>query len=187
MSRGSKTWYGACQVDTRCFLLLLGLCLLFCELDRRRRGNSSCSIRVRQARLSVWIWKAIWVWQGLRLLRLLRAHGSYGCWAVRLRLLRPVPANRMKSMREKEEEDYCCHMQPVTVYRGDVGVDVCRTGECSRRGFAKGKRVPALPHAKTLPRSSRITGMRPRLDGNWTRSRHSLVIVKGPKPGREKS
>lgn len=102
MRRGSKTWYGACQVDTRCFLLLLGFCLLFCELDRRRRGNSSCSIRIRQARLSVWVWKTIWVWQGLRLLRLLRAHGSYGCWTVRLRLLRPVAADRMKRTRKKK-------------------------------------------------------------------------------------
>lgn len=66
---------GANQVDTRCFLLLLSLCLLFSVLDWRGRSDGSGSIRIWKTCLSIWIGQAIRVGQA-RLLWLLRSHVS---------------------------------------------------------------------------------------------------------------
>jgi hypothetical protein len=75
ISRDRISRCGAKQVDTRCFLLLLGLGLLFREFDGRSRGDSRLSIRIWQARLGVWVWQTIWVGQALRFLGVLGSHG----------------------------------------------------------------------------------------------------------------
>jgi hypothetical protein len=75
MSDASGQWYGAVQIDTRCFLLLLGLGLFLCIFDRRS-GDGSRSIRIWKAFLGVGVWKTIGVGQALRLLRLLRRHAN---------------------------------------------------------------------------------------------------------------
>lgn len=75
ISRDPRSRCGAKQVDTGCFLQLLGLGLLFGEPDRRSRCHSRLSIWIRKTRLSVGIWKAIWVRQALRLLVILGRHG----------------------------------------------------------------------------------------------------------------
>lgn len=72
MSRSSRQWYGAVQIDTR-FLQLLGLGLFLCVLDRRS-GDGGRGIRIRKAFLGVGVGKTIWVRQALRLLRRLVGH-----------------------------------------------------------------------------------------------------------------
>lgn len=74
MSRASRQWYGAVQIDTR-FLLLLGLGLFLCIFDRRS-GDGGRGIRIRKAFLGVGVGKTIWVGQGLRLLRRLVRHAD---------------------------------------------------------------------------------------------------------------
>ena len=75
ISRDPRSRCGAKQVDTGCFLQLLGLGLLFSESDGRSRGHSRLSIWVWKTGLSGGVWKAIWIGQALRLLVILGRHG----------------------------------------------------------------------------------------------------------------
>jgi hypothetical protein len=93
ISRDRMSRCGAKQVDTRCFLLLLGLGLLFGELDWCSRSDSCLSIWIRKAGLSVRIRQAIRVGQALRFLGVWGRHGlSKGrrcreVWQLLLQLL----------------------------------------------------------------------------------------------------